>query len=90
MAVGWRWPGRDVTVVVDGERHERVGSLMVRDNGNWAFSVASADGLWKNYNTLNKRDTFPHPPFSYKTEEFAFNHFCRYIREQLEGKAFTP
>jgi hypothetical protein len=90
LSVGWRWPGRDITVVIDGQKHERIGSLMVRDNGNWAFAMGSVEGLWTNYNTLNRMNTAPHLPYSYKSEEIAFKHLCRYIEEQLEGKVHHP
>lgn len=86
----WIDPGPDVTVVVAGKTFESIGSLMYRKDGNVAFSVGMVKGLWERYNTLDKECTVPHRPFSYKSEPFAFNHLCDYIKSQLEKTRFVP
>lgn len=88
-AIGWKYSGPDVTVVIDGVRHDQVGSLMLRANGNYAWSLASMNAFCQRYNTLDEYST-GRPPYSYKTLESAFTSLIRFIKAQNGGEAFAP
>lgn len=92
MAIGWTWPGYDINVTILEEKQERLGSLMARPSGNFAWSLGTWYPHWTSMNTLNaynlqKLGLTPH---SYKTADFAFNHLCNFIKCQLEGTRFVP
>lgn len=91
--IGWRWPGYDVNVTIDGNKYLRVGGLMVRVNGNFAWSLGSMEPYVPNpMNTLNAYDCGKYgcTPHSYKTADFALNHLADFIKCSIEGTVWTP
>jgi hypothetical protein len=87
--VGYRQNGWDITVRVKGpareQTHDRVGTIMWRDNGRAAWSLASKPGLWEHANTLDKKHG---RPWSYASDEAALRGMIAYIRESLEKGPF--
>lgn len=80
--VGWRWPGYDLNLTMDGFTHKRVGSLMVRESGNYAWSLGSIPGYEWTFNSLHKETCAKYScgPHSYKTADFALDHVKDFIQ----------
>lgn len=86
--VGWHRSGYEVNVrgrnLKTGETFSDkcAGGLMWRSSGGCAWSLGSRDGMWGHGNTLNKDNG---GPWSYRTDQFAFNHLVAFIKLNLES-----
>ena len=88
MRVAWQQTGMDVTVVVDGERHDRVGSLIWtksaktgRPRSGWSL------GSSKHWNTVN---TLRYPIengrcYHWADDGSALASMIRYIKANFEA-----